>query len=87
MKCIKKGEWTNIGKQTKNFNTNDLSEKYINEIILPKIKGDNQVIYIIKLKRKLNLISTLEKYKNNHKTNKFPQINNNSNINRLNKII
>ena len=60
------------------FNTNDLSEKYINEIILPKIKGDNQVIYIIKLKRKLDLISTLEKYKNNHKTNKFSQINYNS---------
>jgi hypothetical protein len=60
------------------FNTNDLSEKYINEIILPKIKGDNQVIYIFKLKRKLDLISTLEKYKNNHKNNKLPQINHNS---------
>ena len=57
------------------FNTNDLSEKYINEIILPKINVDNQVIYIIKLNGICNLTEALNKYKSSDANIKLPKIN------------
>ena len=57
------------------LNTNDLSEKHLNEIILPKINLDNQVIYIIKLNGICNLTEALNKYKSSDANIKLPKIN------------
>ena len=68
-KCLK------IKSKLFTFNTHDLFEKYLNEIILPKIKGDNHVIYIIKIKRNYNLTEALNKYKSSDANIKLPKIN------------
>ena len=67
------------------MSTNDLSEKYINEIILPKINVDNQVIYIIKLNGICNLTEALNKYKSSDANIKLPKINKENFNNTLHK--
>jgi hypothetical protein len=60
------------------FNSAELSLKYYNEIVAPKIKGEKNVIYIIKSNEKYNLTKALKKFKSLNSTMKLPQINENN---------
>jgi hypothetical protein len=60
---------------TISFNTNDLTEKYFNEKLLPLIKEETNVIYVFKLKSDFDLTYHLKNNKIKDKSIKFPQIN------------
>jgi len=64
---------------TISFNTNDLTEKYFNEKLLPLIKEETNVIYVFKLKSDFDLTYHLKNNKIKDKSIKFPQINHKSN--------